>query len=264
MHNLIQLHGVSKNFVLPDGSHYPALQDVSLNIAAGEIVGLIGRSGAGKSTLLRCLNLLERPDRGSVQVNGQELTRLPAAQLRRAREQIGMMFQHYNLLHNLNVYDNVAFPLRLHERLNPPRLAARVSVCLDIVGLSERAGSYPAQLSGGQKQRVAIARALASRPEVLLCDEPTSALDADTTRSILATLRNINHTLGVTIVMVSHELAALSQLCHRIVVMDDGRIAEQFDPADTTRVRHTALGRELAFYRSEAGLAASWAGVQHA
>ncbi len=264
MPNIIRLEGISRSFTLPDGSHYDALRAIDLSINAGEIVGLIGRSGAGKSTLLRTINLLERPDAGTVQVNGQELTGLSARQLRSAREQIGMIFQHYNLLHNLNVYDNVAFPLRLHQRLNAPRLAARVRECLEIVGLSERAGSYPAQLSGGQKQRVSIARALASRPEVLLCDEPTSALDADTTRSILATLRNINTTLGVTVVMVSHELAVLGQLCHRVVVMEDGRIAEQFDPADTATARQTALGRELAFYRSEAGLAGSWKGEQHA
>lgn len=264
MHNIIELHGLSKTYALPDGSQYHALRDVSLNFKAGEIVGLIGRSGAGKSTLLRSINLLERPEQGSVRVNGAELTGMHARQLRAAREQIGMIFQHYNLLHNLNVYDNVAFPLRLHGRLNAPRLAARVKECLEIVGLSERASSYPAQLSGGQKQRVSIARALASRPEVLLCDEPTSALDADTTRSILATLRNINQTLGVSIVIVSHELAVLGQLCHRVVVLEDGRIAEQFDPADTSSPRHTALGRELAFYRSEVGLAGSWQGEQHA
>lgn len=264
MHNLIELHDVYKTFTLPDSSRYQALQDVSLRIASGEIVGLIGRSGAGKSTLLRCINLLERPDSGTVRVSGQDLTSLPAAALRNARAQIGMMFQHYNLLHNLTVYENVAFPLRLHERLNPPRLAARVRECLAMVGLGDRAGSYPAQLSGGQKQRVSIARALASRPEVLLCDEPTSALDAATTRSILATLRDINTALGVTIVIVSHELAALSQLCHRVVVLEDGRIAEQFDPADTHSPRQTALGRELAYYRSEAGMAGSWQGVQHA
>ncbi|MYM38784.1 methionine ABC transporter ATP-binding protein [Duganella qianjiadongensis] len=263
MQNLIQLHGISKSFRLPDGSRYQALQDVSLSVRAGEIVGLIGRSGAGKSTLLRSINLLERPDHGTVQINGQDLMRMPAARLRSAREQIGMMFQHYNLLHNLNVYENVAFPLRLHERLNAPRLAARVRECLDMVGLADRAGSYPAQLSGGQKQRVSIARALASRPDVLLCDEPTSALDATTMRSILATLSNINLALGVTIVIVSHELAALAQLCHRVVVLEDGRIAEQFDPADTASLRVTALGRELAYYRSESGQACSREGVQH-
>jgi len=260
---IIRLDGVSRSFLLPDGRRHAALRDIDLTIGAGEIVGLIGRSGAGKSTLLRTMNLLERPDRGTVHVDGRALTSLSVRELRAAREHIGMIFQHYNLLNNATVYDNVAFPLRLHQRLNAPRLAARVKECLELVGLGERAAGYPAQLSGGQKQRVAIARALASRPAVLLCDEPTSALDADTTRSILATLRDINANLGVTIVIVSHELAVLGQLCSRVAVMEDGQLAEQFDPADTTAPRRTALGRELAFYRSEAGVAGSWQGEQH-
>jgi D-methionine transport system ATP-binding protein len=161
------------------------------------------------------------------------------------------------------VFDNVAFPLRLHGMLNPPRLRRRVLECLELVGLASRADDYPARLSGGQKQRVAIARALASQPEVLLCDEPTSALDAETTRALLHTLRAVNADLGVTIVIVSHELPALGVLCNRVAVLENGGVAETFAPADTTAPPITALGRELAFYGTEAG-ALFHPGVLHA
>ena len=239
------------------------LRDVSLHVQRGDIFGIVGQSGAGKSTLLRTINLLETPDSGSVTVAGRDLTRLSKRDLRAARQNIGMIFQHYNLLQNLTVFDNVAFPLRLHGMLNPPRLRRRVLECLELVGLAARADDYPARLSGGQKQRVAIARALASQPEVLLCDEPTSALDAETTRALLDTLRAVNADLGVTIVIVSHELPALAALCNRVAVLENGTVAETFDPADTTAPRLTALGRELAFYGTEAG-ALFRPGVLHA
>lgn len=166
-----------------------------------------------------------------------------------------MIFQGYNLLQNLNVADNVAFPLRLHGRLNPPRLRQRVEECLALVGLTGKARSYPAQLSGGQKQRVAIARALANQPAILLCDEPTSALDAETTRGLLQTLHAVNAELGVTIVIVSHELPALGALCRRVAVIEDGRVAEDFLLSDLSTPRSTALGRELAFHGTEAAAA---------
>ena len=241
----------------------PVLGDVSLHVERGDIFGIVGQSGAGKSTLLRTINLLETPDSGAVVVAGRDLTRLAKRDLRAARQNIGMIFQHYNLLQNLTVFDNVAFPLRLHGMLNPPRLRRRVLDCLELVGLAPRADDYPGRLSGGQKQRVAIARALASQPEVLLCDEPTSALDAETTRALLATLRTVNVDLGVTVVIVSHELPALAALCNRVAVLDNGTVAEVFDPADTTAPRVTALGRELAFYGTEAG-ALFHPGVLHA
>jgi D-methionine transport system ATP-binding protein len=251
MSALIRIEHVSKAF----GRDAPALRDVSLQVERGDILGIAGRSGAGKSTLLRMMNLLERPDIGTVEVAGRELTALSERELRAARQDIGMIFQGYNLLQNLNVADNVAFPLRLHGRLNPPRLRQRVEECLELVGMAGRAHSYPAQLSGGQKQRVAIARALANQPAILLCDEPTSALDAETTRGLLQTLQAVNAELGVTIVIVSHELPALGALCRRVAVIEDGRVAEEFLLSDLTAPRSTALGRELAFHGAEAAAA---------
>jgi len=259
----IRLEDVARTFDLPGGGRFEAVRGVTLDVTAGEIFGLVGRSGAGKSTLLRLMNLLERPDRGSVTVDGAELTRLGKRELRAARRRIGMIFQQFNLLQNATVFDNVAFPLRIHDAMNAPRLKARVEECLALVGLQDRAGSYPAQLSGGQKQRVAIARALASQPAVLLCDEPTSALDPETTRALLETLRSINRQLGVTIVIVSHELQVLGTLCDRVAVIEHGVVAEEFSLADHSVPRKTALGRELAYYGTEAFAAAAW-GDAHA
>jgi D-methionine transport system ATP-binding protein len=257
----IRLDDVARAFALPDGTRFDAVRGVTLAVRQGEIYGLVGRSGAGKSTLLRLMNLLERPDRGSVTVDGAELTRLDKRGLRNARRRIGMIFQQFNLLQNATVFENVAFPLRIHDAMNAPRLKARVEECLAIVGLSDRAASYPAQLSGGQKQRVAIARALASQPAVLLCDEPTSALDPETTRGLLETLRSINAQLGVTIVIVSHELQVLGTLCDRVAVIEHGAVAEEFALKDHNVPRKTALGRELAYYGTEAFAAAAWGDV---
>jgi len=256
--SIIRLEHVAKSFG-PD----PVLRNVSLQVARGDILGIAGRSGAGKSTLLRTINLLETPDSGTVTVAGRELTQLSKRDLRAARQNIGMVSRHDNLLQNLTVFDNVAFPLRLHGMLNPPRLRRRVLDCLEGVGLASRADDYPARLTGGQRQRVALARALASQPEVLLCDEPTSALDAETTRVLLDILRGANADLGVTIVIVSHELPALAALCTRVAVLENGGVAETFDLADTTVPRVTALGRELAFYGTE-GSALFHPGVLHA
>jgi D-methionine transport system ATP-binding protein len=257
----IDLLDVARSFPLPKGGQLDAVRGVTLAIHEGEIFGLAGKSGAGKSTLLRLINLLERPDRGSVIVDGQDLVGLDKRALRAARRRIGMIFQGFNLLQNATVFENVAFPLRIHDAMNAPRLHARVSECLELVGLSDKAVSYPAQLSGGQKQRVAIARALASHPAVLLCDEPTSALDPETTRALLETLREINAQLGVTIVIVSHELQVLGTLCDRVAVLEHGVLAEQFALADHSVPRKTALGRELAYYGSEAFAAAAWGDV---
>ncbi|HEY0065102.1 MAG TPA: methionine ABC transporter ATP-binding protein [Telluria sp.] len=261
---LIQVRDVSKSFALPRGGRFDAVRGVSLDVHEGDIFGLIGTSGAGKSTLLRLINLLERPDSGTVTVAGKELTQLSKRALREARQNIGMIFQQFNLLQNANVYENVAFPLRIHGTLNAPRLEARVRECLELVGMADKADNYPAQLSGGQKQRAAIARALASRPAVLLCDEPTSALDAQTTRALLDTLRDINERLGVTIVIVSHELSVLGAICNRVAVIEEGKIAEEFDLADTSAPRKTALGRELAYYGTESYAQAAWKGAAHA
>ena len=241
---MIALKQVSKRFVRPDGSVFTALSPSDLEIQAGEIFGLIGPSGAGKSTLLRLINLLERPDGGQVVVDGQTLTALPAAGLRRARQNIGMIFQQFNLMANRTVADNVAFPLEIAGWPAAVR-AARVTECLALVGLADRAGDYPAQLSGGQKQRVGIARALAPRPHVLLADEPTSALDPATTRGILDCLADINQRLGVTVVIVTHEMAVVRAICHRAAVVTQGTIAEIFPVIDGVAQANSAAGLAL-------------------
>ncbi|OZI37836.1 ABC transporter ATP-binding protein [Bordetella genomosp. 10] len=241
---VIRLDGVSKHFSTREG-RFDAVRDVSLSVRQGDTFGLIGKSGAGKSTLLRLINLLERPDAGAVHVAGMELTALGKRALREARQSIGMIFQQFNLLQNETVFENVAFPLRVHGGRNQAQLTARVDECLDIVDLADKRGSHPAQLSGGQKQRVAIARALASEPAVLLCDEPTSALDPETTRSVLGVLRDINRRLGVTIVIVTHELAVVRALCRHVAVMEGGRIVEQAEISRDGVNLATPLGREL-------------------
>ncbi len=243
---LIRLEGVQKSFALPNGEVFDAVRSLSLDIPAGEIFGLIGKSGAGKSTLLRLINLLERPDAGKVFVGGRDLMKLSRGELRDMRQHIGMIFQQFNLLQNATVFDNVAFPLKIHGRHSRADIDARVRECLELVGLAEKIDTYPAQLSGGQKQRVAIARALAPRPQVLLCDEPTSALDSETTRALLETLREINRKIGVTIVIVTHELSVVEVLCRQVAILENGRLVEQFAVEDAPLApRLTALGREI-------------------
>ncbi|WP_313891325.1 ATP-binding cassette domain-containing protein [Psychrobacillus sp.] len=215
---MINLHNVSKNF-----SQYQAIKSISLSIKKGEIHGIIGASGAGKSTLLRLMNLLEIPDDGEVEVNGQKLTSLSTKELRQARKSIGMIFQHFNLVANKTVYDNVVVSLELAKFPKKVR-RSRVMECLRFVGLESFIEKYPAQLSGGQKQRVAIARALANNPQVLLCDEPTSSLDPNTTAEILDVLENISRSFGVTIIIVSHEMEVIKSICNRVTVMADGEI----------------------------------------
>ena len=245
---VIRLEGVRKAFRLPNGAVFDAVRALTLEIHEGDVFGLVGKSGAGKSTLLRLINLLERPDAGRVIVGGRDLTLLSRAELRAQRQQIGMIFQQFNLIQNATVFDNVAFPLRIHGRHGRTELEARVHECLALVGLAEKAHSYPAQLSGGQKQRVAIARALAPRPQVLLCDEPTSALDSETTRELLQTLREINQKIGVTIVIVTHELPVVEMLCRQVAILEQGALVEQFavgGPVGPVGTRATALGREI-------------------
>ncbi|MFY2596006.1 methionine ABC transporter ATP-binding protein [Achromobacter xylosoxidans] len=241
---LIRLDAVSKSFATRAG-RFDAVRNVSLSIRAGDTFGIIGKSGAGKSTLLRLINLLERPDEGTVRVGGTELTALGKPALRAARQNIGMIFQQFNLLQNETVFENVAFPLRVHGGRGREQIAARVRECLEIVGLTDKTASHPAQLSGGQKQRVAIARALASEPAVLLCDEPTSALDPETTRSVLSVLRDINKRLGVTIVIVTHELAVVRALCRHVAVMENGQVLEQAEISGAGVHLTSVLGREL-------------------
>jgi len=222
---LIELTHISKNFA-SGGRTVHAVQDVSLSIGKGEIFGIIGFSGAGKSTLVRCINLLERPTSGSVTVDGKEMTALSARELRQARKKIGMIFQHFNLMPSRTVFGNVAYPLR-GSGLSGEQIADKVHRLLELVGIGDKAEAYPKQLSGGQKQRVAIARALANDPNVLLCDEATSALDPQTTKAILRLLKNLNEKLGITVVIITHEMAVVKEICDRVAVMEHGRVVEQ-------------------------------------
>ena len=203
-----------------------ALDGVNLKVAEGEIFGVLGPSGAGKSTLIRCVNLLERPTSGSIELDGVDLTTLGLSELRKARQRIGMIFQHFNLLSSRTVADNVALPLEVSDygKLNRQK---RVKELLGLVGLSDKADAYPAQLSGGQKQRVGIARALANEPEVLLSDEATSALDPQNTTAILDLLYDLNHRLGLTILLITHEMEVVRQICDRVAILENGRIVEQ-------------------------------------
>ena len=222
---MIELTHISKDFA-SGGRTVHAVQDVSLSIGKGEIFGIIGFSGAGKSTLVRCINLLERPTSGSVTVDGKEMTALSARELRRARKKIGMIFQHFNLMPSRTVFGNVAYPLR-GSGLSREQIADKVHRLLELVGIGDKAEAYPKQLSGGQKQRVAIARALANDPNVLLCDEATSALDPQTTKAILRLLKNLNEKLGITVVIITHEMAVVKEICDRVAVMEHGRVVEQ-------------------------------------
>ncbi|MCG5219024.1 ATP-binding cassette domain-containing protein [Streptosporangium soli] len=221
-----------------------AIDGVDLGVAEGEIFGVLGQSGAGKSTLLRCVNLLERPTSGTVQVDGQELSGLGRADLRRARQRIGMIHQHFALLSSRTVAGNVAFPL---EAAGVPRAerAARVAELLELVGLADKAGVHPAQLSGGQKQRVGIARALAGRPSVLLSDEATSALDPATTQSILALLKRLNRELGLTILLITHEMHVVKSICDSVAIMSEGRIEEAGRISDLIATPGARLTREI-------------------
>jgi len=239
---MIVVEGVSKTYA--DGQP-AALDNVSLQIADGSIFGIVGRSGAGKSTLLRCLNLLERPTSGRILMDGQDLTRLTDKALRQQRQRIGMIFQGFNLLHSRNVADNVAVPLEI-AGLPKTERAVRVEELLALVGLSDKAAAFPAQLSGGQKQRVGIARALAARPAYLLSDEATSALDPETTASILALLRDINRQLGVTIVLITHELDVVKAICDSAVSLAAGRVVESGTLLQLQADPSSRLGRSLA------------------
>ena len=222
---MIELKNVSKTFS-KSGRQVHALSDVSLSVPLGTIFGIIGTSGAGKSTLIRCVNLLERPTAGEITVGGKALLQLSAAELARERRQIGMIFQHFNLLSSRTVSGNVAFPLEL-AGLSKDAINSRVEELLGLVGLKDKSNEYPANLSGGQKQRVAIARTLANNPKVLLCDEATSALDPATTRSILDLLKDINKKLNITILLITHQMEVVRSICDRVAVISHGKLIEQ-------------------------------------
>jgi D-methionine transport system ATP-binding protein len=240
---MIKLENISK--VFQQGSRtIQALSNVSLHVPAGQIYGVIGSSGAGKSTLIRCVNLLERPTSGRVVVGGQDLTALPASQLTLARRQIGMIFQHFNLMNSRTVSGNVALPLELGN-LSRQQIKQRVSELLELVGLADKHDAWPANLSGGQKQRVAIARALASNPKVLLCDEATSALDPATTRSILELLKDINRRLGLTILLITHEMDVVKRICDQVAVISNGELIEKDSVSEVFSHPKTPLAQQF-------------------
>ena len=222
---MIRLENVSKTFT-DSNKEVHAVNNVSLTINDGDIFGIIGFSGAGKSTLVRCINLLEKPTDGKVFVDDAEITALSGKELRKARKKIGMIFQHFNLMPSRTIFGNVAYPLR-GSGLSKEEIKEKVHHLLERVGISEKENAFPSQLSGGQKQRVAIARALANDPNILLCDEATSALDPQTTKSILKLLQQLNQTLGITVVVITHEMAVVKEICNRVAVMDHGDVVEE-------------------------------------
>ena len=222
---MIELKHVTKTFS-SSGSSVHAVKDVSLSIADGEVFGIIGFSGAGKSTLVRCINLLERPERGEVLIDGTDLTKLPEKELREFRKKIGMIFQHFNLMPSRTVYNNIGFALR-HSGLSKEEKDKKILSLLELVDLQDKKDAYPSQLSGGQKQRVAIARALANDPRILLCDEATSALDPQTTKSILKLLESVNKKLGITMIIITHQMEVVKDICDKVAVMEHGSVVEE-------------------------------------
>ena len=242
---MIEIQNLTKRFTTQSGT-VVALEDISLTIRDGDIFGIIGLSGAGKSTLVRCINMLERPDEGLVAVNGREMQTLSPAELRSARREIAMIFQQFNLLMQRNCLKNICFPLELAGRPKA-EAEARARQLLELVGLPDKAEAYPAQLSGGQKQRIAIARALATDPKVLLCDEATSALDPNTTHSILQLIKQINRELGITVVVITHQMSVVEEICNRVAILDGGHVVEQGDVGQIFSNPRTAAARKLVF-----------------
>ena len=240
---MIEIKHLSKTFQMKDGA-VQALRDINLTIPDGMIYGIIGMSGAGKSTLVRCINLLERPTEGTVTIDGTEMQSLTPAQLRRRRQQIAMIFQQFNLLMQRTCLANVCFPMEL-AGVKKADAVKRAEELLRTVGLPDKAAAYPAQLSGGQRQRVAIARALATDPKVLLCDEATSALDPDTTRSILGLIRQINQKLGITVVVITHQMSVVEAICDRVAILDGGSVVEEGTVQEIFAKPRTAAARRL-------------------
>lgn len=240
---MIKLNHVTKTYHIDDVP-IQALKGISLDVKPGEIFGVIGQSGAGKSTLIRCVNMLERPTSGSVKVDGEELTELSERKLRLARRKIGMIFQHFNLLASRTVFENIALPLELDGKKSK-EIAAIVMPLLELIGLTDKKDVYPSQLSGGQKQRVAIARALANKPKVLLCDEATSALDPQTTHSILQLLKDINQRLGLTILLITHEMEVVKTICDRLAIIQHGEIVEQSEVIKFFSQPETEIARQF-------------------
>lgn len=242
---MIELQHVSKTFETA-GGRVDALKDVSLTIASGDIYGIIGMSGAGKSTLVRCINMLERPTSGKVIVNGQQLDAMTPAQLRAARREITMIFQRFNLLMQRTCLKNICFPMEL-AGVPKEKATARARELLELVGLPDKADAYPAQLSGGQKQRIAIARALATNPKVLLCDEATSALDPNTTHAILQLIQKINREMGITVVIITHQMSVVEDVCSHVAILDNGTVVEQGSVRDIFSNPHSDAAKRLVF-----------------
>lgn len=240
---MIRLEHVTKKFQ-SKGNEITAVNDVNIEIKKGEIFGIIGFSGAGKSTLVRCINLLEVPTEGAVYFNDTDLVKTGTKELRKYRQKIGMIFQQFNLLAQRNVLDNVCYPMEI-AGINKKEARIRARELLALVGISDKAEAYPSQLSGGQKQRVAIARALSTNPEVLLCDEATSALDPITTRAILQLLKDINQKMGVTIIVITHEMRVVEQICDRVAIMSKGKVEEQGTVKDVFLSPKSETGKKL-------------------
>ena len=243
---MIELKHVSKTFDSGTAGGVDALKDVSLTIEDGDIYGIIGMSGAGKSTLVRCINLLEKPTSGEIIVNGQRLDTMTPAQLRAARREITMIFQRFNLLMQRTCLQNICFPMEL-AGVGRKEAQAKARQLLELVGLPDKAQAYPAQLSGGQQQRIAIARALATNPKVLLCDEATSALDPKTTRQILELIQDINRKLGITVVVITHQMSVVKEICTHVAILDEGRVAESGLVGTVFAAPKSAAGRRLVF-----------------
>lgn len=245
MEPMIQVENLCKRFNTKGGT-VEAAKNISFSIEKGEIFGIIGLSGAGKSTLVRCLNLLERPTSGTVRVNGKNLTELPEKELRKERQKIGMIFQHFNLLMQRTALDNVCFPMEI-AGIKKAEARKKALEYLKIVGLEEKALSYPSQLSGGQKQRVAIARVLASDPQILLCDEATSALDPQTTKAILELIKEINRDYGITVVVITHEMSVVQEICDKVAVLERGALVETGTVEELFRNPKTDEAKKLVF-----------------
>ncbi len=246
---MIQLCGLSKTYTTADGQ-VEALRDIHLTIRDGDIYGIIGMSGAGKSTLVRCINMLETPTAGQVVIDGTDMGSLSPSQLRAKRREITMIFQSFNLLMQRTCLANVCFPLEL-AGMNKQAAKARAKELLEIVGLPDKAGAYPAQLSGGQQQRVAIARALATDPKILLCDEATSALDPKTTRSILELIRDINRRLHITVIVITHQMSVVEEICGRVAILDEGRVVEEGDVSQVFAHPKSPAARRMVFPATE-------------
>ena len=243
---MIEIKNLTKTFAMADGSRLDALKDINLTIADGDIYGIIGMSGAGKSTLVRCINMLERPTEGEVVIDGVEMSKLSPAELREMRRSITMIFQGFNLLMQRNCLRNVTFPMEL-AGVPKEEARARAMELLEIVGLPDKALAYPAQLSGGQQQRVAIARALATSPKVLLCDEATSALDPNTTHAILELVKDINRKLGITVVVITHQMSVVEEICNHVAILDGGEVAEVGSVGDVFASPKSAAAKRLVF-----------------